>query len=138
MFTLLLLTILQKPVAIKDVMAGILNATGPVCTREAAKNTSEVLRFLKAAQFVEAAAELERRQLGQLVTLSANQGKGHASYVFIKKSPDEAAQVLSANSELCSLDVYSARYNKPPSKSIGFQLRARLVSMKLVPKKLLM
>ena len=116
-------------------MKGILNTRGPVCTRVATKNTSELLRFLKLAQFIEAATELERLQLGKFVTLSAYHG--HASHVFIKKSPDEAAQGLSANPELCSLPVYSARYNRSPSKSIKFKLRARLVAMKLVPEKLL-
>ena len=127
----------QDSFGIGDVMKGMLNTTGPVCNRDTTRS-NKLLRSLKSAQFVEAATELERLHLGKLVTLAANQGKGYASYVFVKKSPDEAAQVLSANPDLCSLDVYSERYNKPPSKSIGFILRARLVAMKLVPKQNLM
>ena len=116
-------------------MKGILKSAGPVCVYDSARS-SKLLRSLKSAQYHEAATKLEQLHLGRVMPFK--QRRGATMQVFLKRSPDEAAQVLSANPHLCSLDVYSERYNKPPSKSIGFQLRARLVAMKLVPKKLLM
>ena len=118
-------------------MMGILKTAGPVCIHDAARS-NKLLRSLKSAQFVEASSALERLQLGRFITLSAHRGKGRSSQVFIKNPPDEAMQSLCANPNLCSLDMYTKRYNLPPSRLIGLPLRAKLMEMKLVPKKLLM
>ena len=117
-------------------MSAILQTTGPVSNTKAVKNTSRSLQSLKLTRFHEAATELENINLGNLVTLS--QKKGHAFKVFVKKPPPEAERVLIENPDLCSLEKYAARYNKPPSKAIGLQLRASLAAMKLVPKKFFM
>ena len=115
-------------------MSAILLTAGPVSTSEAVKNTSRRLHYLKSTRFFEAATELQNINLGTLVSLSQQRGVGHK--VFVKKSPEEADQVLGANPQLCSVENYTARYRKPPSKAIGLQLKAKLVAMKLVPKKI--
>ena len=115
-------------------MSAILLSAGPVSTSEAMKYTSRRLHDLKAMRFSEAATELQNINLGTLVSIS--QTKGRVNKVFVKKSPEEAEQVLGANPHLCSVDNYTARYNKPPSKAIGLQLKAKLVAMKIVPKKI--
>ena len=109
-------------------MSAILLTTGPVATRESVKNTRRSLHYLNPSRFLEAACELENLSLGAVISNLNN--------VFVKKSPPEAQQVLGANPHLCSVENYTARYNKPPSKAIGLQLKAKLVKMKLVPKKI--
>ena len=115
-------------------MTAILLTAGPVSNTKSVKNTSRSLQYLSTNQFLDAAAELQSMNLGSLV--SASLQKGLSQQVFVKISPEEAQQVLGANPHLCSVENYTARYNKPPSKAIGLQLKAKLVAMKLVPKKI--
>ena len=119
-------------------MVGILRTRGPVCVTESVKNTSMALRYMKAKHYVEAAAELERLSFGRLVTVSLGaNSKGAVSQVFVKKPPLEVEQTLSVNPDMCTPAVYAERYSKQPSKAVGLTLRAKLVTMRLVPKKLL-
>lgn len=128
----------QQPVGIKEIMTAILQTSGPISTTESVKNSSRAFRNLKLGQFLEASTDLERLNVGVLVSVSITKGHGSASKVFIKKPPEEAEMFLTANAHLCPPDVYATKYVKLPSKAIGLQLRAKLVAMKLVAKKFLM
>ena len=90
------------------------------------------MNSMTTKQFLEAAQELEKYNLGRLMSLKIASQVNQD--VFIKRPPDEVKEALSMNPALCTADVYAARYAKGSSKSIGLQLRAKLVSMRLVPK----
>ena len=113
-------------------MQAILGTTGPVATPIAVKAVRAV-HSSTTKQFIEAAEELERVNLGKLMKFSA-ESRGKPTVVFIKKPPSDVEEILRTNPQWCSFDLYSARYAKGSSKAIGLQLRAKLVAMKLVSK----
>lgn len=117
---------------IVEIMAGILQTTGPLSTVAAVKRVKMSLNTMMASQFVEAAEELERVQLGRLVTVPSSVARAK---VFIKKPPHEVEAILIANPGLCTPEVYATRYAKQTSKAIGLQLRAALVAKKYVTQK---
>ncbi len=92
--------------------------------------------MLSAKQFGAIANELQEANMGRVVTL---QMKAHSRQflVFIKKPPEEMADVLTANPDLCSLEHYTNKYNSPVSKSVSLGVRHQLASMGIVPAKLL-
>ena len=116
-----------------DIKQAILGTTGPVATPKAVKAVKAKLNILTTKQFMEAAEELERMNLGKLMKFSA-ESRGKPTVLFIKKPPSDVEEILRMNPQWCSFDVYSARYAKGSSKAIGLQLRAKLVAMKLVSK----
>lgn len=111
-------------------MEAILKTTGPVSTTRAVKHTKMSLSSSNTQQFVEAATELEKANFGKLMSIKNKTEL--PLQVFVKKLPAEVEEQLRRNPELCTADVYAARYNKGVSKAIGFPLRAKLVAMKLV------
>ena len=119
-----------------DIMKAILETTGPVATPLALKAVKRSMRLVSSKQFVEAAEKLEKCNFGKLMKISMGL-RGLPAVVFIKKPPSEM-EILRTNPEWCTFDVYTARYAKAPSKAVGLQLRAKLVSMKLVSKKCFM
>ena len=143
LFTPLLLQIYNTPgtgphqqeqtYEIRDIMRALLLTTGPVSTLKAVKSTRMSLLRLPMRAFLDAADKLEKLNLGTLVSLPSSRGKiGRPSIVLVKKLPREAAQALGANPDLCSLDEYVSRYDKPTAKAIGLALRAKIVAKKLV------
>ena len=112
-------------------MEAILLTPGPVTTSRATKATKFCLRFSTTEQFVEAAEELEKADFGRLLVFTRWKG-GVPLHVFLKKPPAELEEVLRANPELCSFDLYAKRYGKGSPKAIGLPLRAKLVKMNLV------
>ncbi len=115
---------------IKDIVQGILLTPGPVATSKAVKYAKMSLIYISNQQFLDAAKELEQRNFGTLVQVSTS---SRSLQVFLKKTPQEAEPALNAYPEFCDLETYTKRYKKGSSKAISFQLRAQLVSMKLVP-----
>ena len=113
-------------------MKAILETTGPVAIPKSVKAVKMSLNILTTKQFLEAAEELEKKNFGKLLKISMG---SRVLNIFIKKPPAEIEHVLRSNPEWCTFDVYAARYAKASSKAIGLQLRAKLVSMKLVSKK---
>lgn len=89
------------------------------------------MHLVSSKQFVEAAEELEKCNLGQLLKMSMG---SRMLNIFIKKPPSDIEAILRSNPHLCIFEIYAARYRKPPSKAIGLQLRAKLVALKLVSK----
>ncbi len=90
------------------------------------------LVYITNQQFVDAAKELEQRNFGTLVHIRTK-SPSKALPVFLKKTPEEAESALNMYPEFCNLEMYTKRYRKGSSKAISFQLRSKLVSMKLVP-----
>ncbi len=119
-----------KPVyGIQDVMQGVLITPGPVATTKAVKRTKMVLKNISTREFSDAAKVLENANFGSFVKIPS---RGSPRHVFIKKSPQEVHSALSANPALCDHRTYGSRYAKSCSKAITFELRSKLVAMKLV------
>ena len=72
-------------------MMAILTTAGPVSTYRAVQYTRKSLHCIFRQQFVKAATELHKNNLGALVKLD---GKGCRTNVFIKKPPDEVGEAL--------------------------------------------
>ena len=111
----------------------ILTTAGPVSTYRAVQYTRKNLHCIFRQQFVKAATELHKSNLGELVKLD---GKGCRTNVFIKKPPDEVREALYPYADLCTVETYKKRYQLPASKSISFSLRTKLVAAQLVSEKL--
>ncbi len=121
----------QVPVFnIRDIMSAILKTAGPVSTTDAVRYTKMSLHQITGKDFDEAAAQLEARNLGTVVTVRNERSKGNN--VFIKKLPSEIEATLQAYPDLCTPEVYATRFEKLAPKAIKFSLRAKLVAMKLV------
>ena len=114
-------------------MRAVLETTGPVASRGAVRVVKKSMNNVTIKQFMKAAEELEKYNFGKLFKLSMGP-RGKPAVVFIKKPPSEIQEVLRRYPGWCSFDVYAARYAKGSSKAVGLQLRAKLVSMKLVSK----
>ena len=121
----------HSPVTVRSRMAAILLTAGPVSTSRAV-NVNWKFLLITSRQFKEAAIELEKLGFGSVVTLGT---RGRAQDVFVKKQPSEVELVVESNLDLCSHDVYNARFNCRPSKVIGWNVRAALVAKGLVSKK---
>ena len=121
---------------IQDIMAAILKTAGPVSTTDAVRYTKMSLHHITAADFDDAACELQKAHLGSLVTVPSERNKGHN--VFIKKLPSEIEPALAAHPDLCSVELYATRFAKAAPKAIKFPLRARLVALKLVSQNVFM
>ena len=114
-------------------MTAILQTAGPVSTRYAIRQNWRFLRSVPSEEFVKAARDLEKLNLGTLVCLEHE--KAISSRVFLKKPPIEVTKILNANPSLCSPETYMKRYKMPTTKSITFAVRAKLVKLKLVSEK---
>ena len=111
-------------------MSAILHSRSPVSTHATIRQSWKFLRKLSATDFEKAALDLQESGFGTYWKKSAG-SRG----VFIKKKPEEVAEVLGSNQDLCSHELYSVKYQQPPSKSIDVRLRAKLVESKLVTNK---
>lgn len=118
------------------IMKAVLETAGPVATPQSLKSVKRSMHLVTTKQFMEAAEELEKNNFGKLIKIAMG-SRGKPAVVFIKKPPSEM-EILRTNTEWCTFDVYAARYKKVASKTIGLQLRAKLVSMKLVSKQCFM
>ena len=124
------------PVTQRDIMSAIVQVRGPITTHNVVRRNWNSLRGISAQDFEGACHELETLGLGNLVNTSDKAG-GHGKLVFIKKDPDEIGDALEGNSDLCFLEIYRHRYHQSPSKTISLVLKAKLVSQKLLPEKVL-
>lgn len=120
----------------RNVMAAIMQTAGPVSTPATIRQNWKFLNNATANDFVEAAQSLEEMGLGEHKNVLLS--RGLPSKVFIKRKPEEALEVLSANPDLCDFKTYSKRYARSPTVSVGLSLRSKLVAMKLVAPKQMM
>ncbi|XP_072015210.1 uncharacterized protein [Amphiura filiformis] len=98
-------------------MTAILQVSGPVVTPKVIHHNRQHLRpNLKEGHFPVAGRELEKLNLGRLVTLYFS---GRPSDVFVKNPPEQVEKILIQNPDLCDIDVYRMRHKKPISKSVN-------------------
>ena len=120
----------------RNIMAAILQSLGPVATHKVVARNWKFLRMLTVKQYLMAAQDLESANLGSLVAVETS--KGRVSHVFIKKLPSEIQPFLAANPDLCTLEYFEARFNKPVSKSVSLIERHHIARLGLVPASLMM
>ena len=120
-------------------MSAIMQTAGPVSNLDCIRQNWKFIResSTSADDFREAAVALEQIGLGYMASFKANCG-GRSSKAFIKRKPEEVAEILSVNPDLCDPNMYPGRYCQSPPKCIGLKLRSKLVALKLVSQKQLM
>ena len=117
----------------RSIMAAILQTAGPVSICQSLRWNWKFLSSCTVQQFQAAGTELQTLGFGSLIFLGPAANRGTS--VFVKKRPEEVYQQVEANLDLCTWDVYAARYQKPSSKSLSWKIRAQLVEKGLVEQK---
>ena len=122
---------LSKDASITEetVMKAILRTSSPITTHAIVRQSWKFLRQSTAMNFEMAGLALEKLGLGRVTRIS---GKSGGQAVFIKRKPADVTENMAANSHLCTLEMYTMRYNQSPSKSLSLVLRAKLIELKLV------
>lgn len=89
------------------------------------------MNSVNKSKFQVAATRLQKLGFGSLVTL---RHQGLSSLVFVKKLPAEVAGLLQTKEcdDLCTLDEYQSRFDKPPSAAIKKSLQDALIQENLV------
>ncbi len=108
----------------RTIMAALLQVTGPIAIFPVVRQSWSFLRMLTVKQFQMAAAELQKLNLGQSLTVP-----GYRGAVFLKHSPEVAHHILLINPDLCEINYYATRYHQKKSSSIPGHLWSKLVSM---------
>ena len=125
----------QRLVSDSDVMPVILRAKGPIVNTQVVRVSARSLRALKGNQFISAALQLQRLNLGSIITLKNL--KGHqTSEFFVKRPPSEVCGILGSRPELCDVEYYQERYFMPISPAIPETTRNRLIRLGVVPSNL--
>ena len=109
-------------------MAGILLNAGPVATQRSVRKISKTFVVtVTKAKFEKAAQRLQAANLGRVVFLRSNGALG----VFIKLKPEEIRHMLALpeNTDLCTIEEYTMRYNMSPPASITPTIKATLVNI---------
>lgn len=110
----------------RNIMAAILQTTGPVTLHRVLARNWKFLNMLTVKQYLTAASSLEGLGLGSLTMQ-----KG--SHVFLKKSPEESQAILEVNPDLCNPEYYKVRFFQPVSKYVPQDMQDSLVQYSLVP-----
>ena len=103
----------HKPITLRQVMNGITLSMSPISTHCAvARQGPRALRAVKKQEFIAAALELKKLNLGRY-------GPDIPTGVFVKAPPDEVGIILQDNPDLGSVEDYTTRYNLPVPFCIG-------------------
>ena len=113
-------------------MKCILLSKGPITTQQILRNHFRKLRHATKDEFLEASRKLERFGLGSLVQV-ANYKR--SSSIFVKKSPEQVANILQTMPGLCTLKEYSEKFAMRVPTLIALRTRAQLVTCGLVSEK---
>ena len=113
-------------------MKSILLSKGPITTQQILRNNFRKLRHVTKDEFVEASRKLEGFNIGSLVEI-ANYRR--SSSVFVKKSPEQVANIIQTMPRLCTVKEYSERFAMRVSTLIALRTRAQLVTLGLVSEK---
>ena len=109
-------------------MAAILKTASPVVAHRTVNARWPFLSMLSSKQFVEAADQLVQKHFGTLQNL---QGMGRPAQIFIKTHPDSVHEAIAANPDICTLEEYTERYDRPLPKVIKGSKREKIISMGL-------
>ena len=119
--------------SIRNIMAGVLLAPGPVSTRLTVKNMSPAFKLaVSKAKFMSAANQLQSTNFGSLILLEQISSQAH---VFVKCPPSEASYLLQLDEhrDLCTLEEYSQRYAMPTPMSVTLKMQQCMIERGLVP-----
>ena len=125
----------QSQVSDSNVMPVILRAKGPIVNAQVVRVSARFLRALTGAQFISAALQLQRLNLGSVITLKNPKGHQTSKY-FVKRPPSEVCGILGTRPELCDIEYYQERYYMPTSPAISEMTRNRLIRLGVVPSNL--
>ena len=120
----------------QDIKRSILLTAGPVATyRTFAKQGSPHLRAITKEEYSRAVHELQAANLGDVVI--SKRGSRPESIIFIKKPPKDAKAVLESSTpnsddELCTLDKYTEKYQRPVPSGMNFNVRLKVVELGFV------
>ncbi len=117
----------------RNVMSGILLASGPVSTRVTVKNLSSAFNLaVTKTKFLSAAKQLEEANIGHLILLKELSLKAH---FFVKRQPDEVRDILlqPCNQDLCTFQEYEQRFFSPSPSTITPKMQQTLVAQGFVP-----
>ena len=110
----------------KNIMAAILQTKGPIVNHQVVRGGWRFLRHLTSRPYLSACIQLQKLNLGSVITISTSQ-------FFLKRPPVQVASILAAYPELCNLDYYSGRYFMPTSTVIAEKMRLKLINSGQVP-----
>ena len=114
----------------RNIMAAILKTASPVVAHRSVNARWAFLSMLSSKQFIEAADQLVQEHFGTLKSLP---GDGvRTTQIFIKTHPDSVREAIAANPDLCTLEEYTQKYNRPLPKVIKGNKREKIISMGLV------
>ena len=116
----------------KNVMSGILLASGPVTTLSALRCVSRVFHnSVTKSKFTLAAKRLEAANMGNLVSLTTGR---RPLQVFIKRPPVDIQDILQCDeyNMFCTPKEYTEKYTATPSRAITPKMKSNMVSLGLV------
>ena len=112
-----------------NIKCALLRTPGPVCTFLASTNSGpRQLRKISREIYDEACYSLQADNLADVVHLTTMPGTGRTTTILVKKSPDLVRDILQANPDLCSMDVYQQKYTSPLPLKITDFIRRKLVA----------
>ena len=108
--------------------------SGPFSTYMACKSSGpRLLRKLTEEHYQRACYSLKMDNLEDLVNVVTLRKK--TTLVFIKKSPDEVAEILKAYPDLCSINVYRQKYWSPLPWNVTKNVRRSIFEQGFVTEK---
>ena len=110
-------------------MKSILLSKGPITTQQILRSNFHKLRRVTKEEFVKASRKLEGFSLGSYVQVA---NSSRPSSVFVKKPPEQVANILQKMPELCALTDYSERFAMRVRAAVPLRTRAQLVTLGLV------
>ena len=119
----------QDLCSIPNIMKAILLTAGPIsnATTFLYSGPKYMRRIVTVDQYNEAALRLQEANLGIFITTVI--GRGFAKEIFIKRTPEEARDILMANNVLCDPNEYAVRYDMPVPGKVKILMRQKLVEL---------
>ena len=114
-------------------MKSILLSKGPITTQQILRDDFHKLRRVTKEEFIKASRKLEGFSLGSFVQVANSSSR--PSSVFVKKRPEQVANILQKMPELCALTDYSERFAMRVRTAVPLRTRAQLVTLGLVSAK---
>ncbi|XP_072015287.1 uncharacterized protein [Amphiura filiformis] len=116
-----------QPMSIQDIKRSILLTAGPVATyRTFAKQGSPHLRTITKEQYSNAVHELQAANLGNVIIIK--RGSRPESIIYIKRPPQEAKEGLTTQ-DLCPIEKYTEKYQRPPPSGMNANVRLKVVEL---------
>ena len=115
-------------IPIEYLKSALLKTPGPICTYSSfTQSGPQNLRTISKQDFLQAVLSLESNNLIDIVNMSSPSGELRP--VLVKKQPQAVQHILMDNPALCSMDVYTKRFNFPVPVKVINSIRKKLVEL---------